>query len=236
MNKIIELLGQSDVTAEAAIARLILALVAGSLIGLEREMRRQTAGLRTHILICLGSTVLTLLSVWMGQHYGAQNRGTDTTRIAAGIVSGIGFLGAGAIIKIGNNMKGLTTAASIWGVSAIGMGIGGGMWLPSLVALAFMLITLVLLEPIERKFFPAERIKVLQIDYGESTADRAKLMAALEAFGVSILSMDASQVMSKKETRVKALVRVPVNIDIEAFFKAVKVTGKVVKIKMAENY
>ncbi len=236
MNRIVELLSQNDITSEAAIARIILALLAGGLIGLEREMRRQTAGLRTHILICLGSTVLTLLSVWMGQHYGAQNRGTDTTRIAAGIVSGIGFLGAGAIIKIGNNMKGLTTAASIWGVSAIGMGIAGGMWLPSLAALAFMLITLILLEPVERRFFPAERIKVLQLDYDTSTADRGKLNAALGAFGVTLISLDASQVLAKKETRIRALVRVPVDIDVESFFRALKETGKVEKIKMEENY
>ena len=104
MRFIIGLLSQQNLTSEAAVARLVLALLAGSLIGLEREMRRQTAGLRTHIIICLGSTLLTLLSVWMAQSFGAANRGTDTTRIAAGIVSGIGFLGAGAIIKIGNNM------------------------------------------------------------------------------------------------------------------------------------
>ena len=97
-------------------------------------MRRQTAGLRTHILICLGACLLTLLSIWMPQTLG-HGLG-DPTRIAAQIVSGIGFLGAGAIMKIGNNTKGLTTAASIWGVAALGMAIGAGMWIPAAIGLS----------------------------------------------------------------------------------------------------
>ena len=111
-----------DITTGAAIVRLGLAALAGGAVGLEREMRRQSAGLRTHIIICLGSTLLTLLSIWMAQTLGKGL--SDPTRIAAQIVSGIGFLGAGAIMKIGNNTKGLTTAASIWGVAALGMAIG----------------------------------------------------------------------------------------------------------------
>lgn len=233
---IVDLLSRSDLTSGAAVARLLLALFAGGLIGFEREMRRQTAGLRTHILICLGSTLLTLLSVWMAQTFGAANRGTDTTRIAAGIVSGIGFLGAGAIVKIGNNMKGLTTAASIWGVSAIGMAIGGGMWIPAMAALALMLVTLAILEPVERHFFPADRVKLLQIWYDESTANRKRIGEVLEAHKISLHSVDAFQSVTKKQTRINMLVRVPLDADIEKLFKELRGTGKVVKIKMMENY
>ena len=117
---------------DAAI-RLALAMLAGGLVGLEREIHRQTAGLRTHILISLGSCLLMMLSIWMPQSVGLDKG--DPGRIAAQVVSGIGFLGAGAFIKIGNNVKGLTTAASIWVVAAIGLAIGAGMYGPAAIAL-----------------------------------------------------------------------------------------------------
>ncbi len=229
-----ELLSQRELSTAAAAARLGLALLAGGLIGLEREMRRQTAGLRTHMIICLGATLLTLLSVWMPQYF-AIDKG-DPGRIAAQIVSGIGFLGAGAFIKIGNNMKGLTTAASIWVVAAIGMAIGAGMWEAGLVALALAFATLSLLDPVERHFFPAERIKVLRIDYEEKSVDRKKLNEALKANGIRVQSLDAVQSMTKKQTRINILARVPISVDIEKLFRELKETGKVAKIRMEENY
>ncbi|MBI5631732.1 MAG: MgtC/SapB family protein [Elusimicrobia bacterium] len=99
--------------------KLLISLCLGGVIGLEREVSDKAAGLRTHILICLGATLFTVLSV---RFYG----GSDPTRIAAQIVSGIGFLGAGAIMREGDRVTGLTTAATIWTVAAIGMGVGLG--------------------------------------------------------------------------------------------------------------
>jgi uncharacterized membrane protein YhiD involved in acid resistance len=116
------------------------------------------------------------------------------------------------------------------------MSIGGGMWGPALIGLALMLATLALLEPVEKRFFPPERIKVLQIWYDESFADREKIDAALRAHGLHLQSIDAFQSIAKKETRISMLVKVPIDVDIERLFKALKGTGKVVKIKMEENY
>lgn len=234
MHYLAQLLSAPELSPGSALVRLLLAALAGGLIGLEREMRRQTAGLRTHILICIGASLLTLLSIWMPQSFGL-DRG-DPTRIAAQIVSGIGFLGAGAIVKIGNNTKGLTTAASIWSVAALGMAIGGGMWLPAMGALVLILATLTLLEPVERRFFPGERIKLLQIWYDESTADRKRIDEALRAYGLRPQSIDAFQSLTKKQTRINILVKVPINVDIERLFKAIKGTGKVLKIQMQEKY
>ncbi len=234
MHYLAQLLSAPELSPGSALVRLLLAALAGGLIGLEREMRRQTAGLRTHILICVGASLLTLLSIWMPQSFGL-DRG-DPTRIAAQIVSGIGFLGAGAIVKIGNNTKGLTTAASIWSVAALGMAIGGGMWLPAMGALVLILATLTLLEPVERRFFPGERIKLLQIWYDESTADRKRIDEALRAYGLRPQSIDAFQSLTKKQTRINILVKVPINVDIERLFKAIKGTGKVLKIQMQEKY
>jgi putative Mg2+ transporter-C (MgtC) family protein len=97
---------------------MVLAIVLGGMIGLEREIRGRAAGLRTHMLVCVGSTLFTLVSVNL-------SRG-DPGRIAAQVVSGIGFLGAGAIIREGMNIRGLTTAASIWTTAAIGLALGAG--------------------------------------------------------------------------------------------------------------
>lgn len=223
-----------QVTTAGAAIRIGMALFAGGLIGLEREIRRQAAGLRTHILICIGSCLLMLLSTWIPQAFGLEKG--DPGRIAAQVVSGIGFLGAGAFIKIGNNVKGLTTAASIWVVAAIGLAIGAGMYGPAIIALVAALLVLTVLDDVERRFFPADRMKLLQIWYDESTADRKKIGQVLEAHKISLHSVDAFQSVTKKQTRINMLVRVPLDADIEKLFKELRGTGKVVKIKVMENY
>jgi len=137
------------------IIRLCLAFAAGCIIGLERSSRRQVAGLRTHILIALGASCLMLLSIWLPQHLGDGDPG----RIAAQVVAGMGFLGAGAIIKLGNSIRGLTTAASLWLTAAVGLTIGAGMFLAALVVVLLALFTLVILHRLERKIFPEDNWK-----------------------------------------------------------------------------
>jgi putative Mg2+ transporter-C (MgtC) family protein len=125
--------------------RLVLAVVVGGLVGFEREYRDKAAGFRTYILICTGAALFTLLSFRLGE-------GADV-RIATGIVSGVGFLGAGAIMREGGKVAGITTAAGIWLTAALGMGLGGGQY--TLVAAATALVLIVLW------FFPliSHRIK-----------------------------------------------------------------------------
>lgn len=133
------------------IIRLILAVVLGGLIGLEREIQRREAGLRTHILVCLGSALIMLTSMYIFDIY--KNVGTlDPSRIAAGVVTGIGFIGAGAIIRHKEAVKGLTTAASIWVVSAIGLTVGCGFLYAALVTTLLTLIVLFILRRMEKLF------------------------------------------------------------------------------------
>ncbi|MGH2677187.1 MAG: MgtC/SapB family protein, partial [Actinomycetota bacterium] len=107
--------------------RLLGAALLGGVIGLEREVRDQPAGFRTHMLVALGSCLFTLISAYgFGAFQGDPGVPYDPTRIAAQIVTGIGFLGAGAIIRSGMSVRGLTTAASLWVVAAIGMAVGAG--------------------------------------------------------------------------------------------------------------
>jgi len=126
--------------------RLLLAAVLGGLIGIEREIRDKPAGLRTNILICVGSTLFMSLSTQV-----AQLLGGDPTRIAAQIISGIGFLGAGAFLHSHGFVLGLTTAATIWVVAGVGMALGSGMYLVAAFATAMSLVTLYFLSFIEDK-------------------------------------------------------------------------------------
>jgi len=234
VSDILAILASPVVTFEVALARLILSLVACGLVGLEREMRRQTAGWRTHIIIGLGATTLMLLSVWLPQTV-AGDKG-DPGRIAAQVVSGIGFLGAGAFIKVGNNMKGLTTAATIWFVAGLGLSIGAGMWQIALVVLGMALLVLVVLEPLEKKWFPSERLKLLQIWYEGSSLDRKAVHVTLKGFRIHVQTVDASLSVNKKQTRLSALVKVPISVDLDALFTELRKTGKVAKIRLHENY
>jgi putative Mg2+ transporter-C (MgtC) family protein len=119
--------------------RLFVAAVLGGAIGLERELRERQAGLRTHLVVSVGSALFTLVSAYGFHSFDGK---VDPTRIAAQIVSGIGFLGAGAIIRQGLSVRGLTTAASLWLVAAIGMAAGAGYWEGALIATLGALLTL----------------------------------------------------------------------------------------------
>ncbi len=114
--------------------RLVLAVIAGGLIGLEREVVHKPAGVRTHMLVCLGSALFVLVTI--------ETLPAETARIIAGIATGIGFLGAGTIFKAKNDVHGLTTAASIWAVAAVGLAIGLGHYLMTLIAVVLILLVL----------------------------------------------------------------------------------------------
>ena len=125
--------------------RVVLAGVLGGAIGVEREIREREAGLRTHLLVAVGAALFTLVSAyaWHDFHFSNQSGVTyDPTRIAAQVVTGIGFLGAGAIIRQGLSVRGLTTAASLWVVAAIGLATGAGYYSAALITTVVVLVSL----------------------------------------------------------------------------------------------
>ena len=125
--------------------RLIVALLLGGAIGWERELQRMPAGFRTHALVSLGSAIFTVISA-----YAFTGPGSDPTRIAAQIVSGIGFLGGGAILHYGGTVRGLTTAASLWSVAAVGMAAGAGLFVVAGISAVLVIIGLELFQRVER--------------------------------------------------------------------------------------
>ena len=161
----------------------ILAIIFGGLIGFQREKAERPAGLRTHALVCLGSTVFTLIS-YLGF---SSLYGVDPSRIAAGIVTGIGFIGAGVIFRQGPLVKGVTTAASIWVVASVGMALGTKLYYLALLVTILGFITLSILKYIEDKVIKLPNYLV-RITTSENFTDINKIIILLKKMSINIKS------------------------------------------------
>ena len=217
------------------IIRLALGFIAGGILGFERSSRHQAAGLRTHILIAMGATLLMLLSIWLPQETTYMKNG-DPGRIAAQVVSGIGFLGAGAIIRLGNNIRGLTTAASLWFAAAVGLAIGGGIFIAAGFAEAVGLFTLLVLSKFERKIFPTERFKILEIFYNTCSPNTNEALKIIRASNIQLQSMDVIEGSKRKQTKMKLLVSIPSTIDISSIAKSIRSLEDVARVEIKEKY
>jgi putative Mg2+ transporter-C (MgtC) family protein len=186
-----------ELTWPHVLLRLTVAAVLGGAIGFERELRERQAGLRTHLLVCVGSALFTIVSAY-GFHEFLVSGGslvrTDPTRIAAQIVTGIGFLGAGAIIRQGLSVRGLTTAATLWLVAAIGMASGAGYYSAALIATAGALLTLgplrVVAYRIVRRYRPETQRLLVEIPAGGSVAP---VVDAIERRGGRVVALEIAQ-------------------------------------------
>jgi putative Mg2+ transporter-C (MgtC) family protein len=192
------------------IIKLLIAVALGGVIGLEREAHGRPAGLRTHILVCLGSALFTLIS----ETYTGKN--SDPSRVAAQIVTGVGFLGAGTIIRQGSMIRGLTTAASLWTVAAIGMAVGTSEWTNTylaVVASVIVYLTLGLINRIERGMISRQNARELIVMF----ADRSSLPRALDVisrFGITVQSVVSEDEDGASTSRLSLLL--PIGTDITA--------------------
>ena len=174
--------------------RVVLAGVLGGAIGVEREIREREAGLRTHLLVAVGAALFTLVSAygWHDFNFSTESGVTyDPTRIAAQIVTGIGFLGAGAIIRQGLSVRGLTTAASLWVVAAIGIAAGAGYYTGAVITTIVVLVSLWPLRILAYRFI--ERIrpgeKRLEVELGPNESP-ALLLEVLEGHGGEVRAFE----------------------------------------------
>jgi putative Mg2+ transporter-C (MgtC) family protein len=182
---------------DEALLRLSLAAVLGGMIGFERELREREAGLRTHLLVSLGSALFTIVSAYGFRDFltsGAVVVRTDPTRIAAQIVTGIGFLGAGAIIRQGFSVRGLTTAATLWVVAAVGLACGAGYYSAAALSTALVLLALYPLRIIAYRilirFRPEDGRLLVELPVGQSPG---MVIDELERLGARIASLEVSQ-------------------------------------------
>ena len=162
MDEILNLLHSDDVNALNAVCKLTLSLLLGCVVGLERKRKGQIAGLRTFALISMGATLAMILSIYIPQEYMGLKNG-DPGRVAAQVITGVGFLGAGAIIQMKGSVRGLTTAAGIWMVATIGMAVGVGMYLVSVIATLLIIFILVTLERYEHKLNIGQESKIVRV-------------------------------------------------------------------------
>jgi putative Mg2+ transporter-C (MgtC) family protein len=186
-----------DITSLDVAFRLFLAAVLGGAVGFEREVREREAGLRTHVLVSVGSALFFLVSAYAWTDWSfSQREGLvfDPTRIAAQIVSGIGFLGAGAIIRQGLSVRGLTTAATLWLVAAIGMASGAGYYSAALIATAGALLTLgplrIISYRVVHRFRPEIDRLLVEIPAGGSPG---VVIEAIERSGGRVVALEIAQ-------------------------------------------
>ena len=193
--------------------RLVVAAALGGAIGMERELRERGAGLRTHMVVCVGAALFTIVSAYGFRdfivHGGSLDR-ADPTRIAAQIVSGIGFLGAGAIIRQGLSVRGLTTAATLWLVAAIGMAAGAGYYTAAAIATGGALVSLWPLRIAAYRLFSRLRPEtgrlLVQLPAG---AAPGAVMDAVEAAGAHVHALEVSQEGDRRTMALDVAVRDP---------------------------
>ena len=167
------------------IFKLVLAMLLGGLVGLEREITNRPAGFRTHTLVCMGSTLVMVTSMHLFRLYhGIVN--LDPARLGAQVISGIGFLGAGTILKDKTRVRGLTTAASLWVVACIGLAIGAGLYGVSIFVAVLAYVTLILLKKMERFLKQRSEIEEIELDIRNVPGQIAKVTECMGRLNVQI--------------------------------------------------
>ncbi len=196
-----------EVNTIGSIYKLILSMMLGAVVGYERKLKGQWAGVRTFSLISMGATLAMLLSIYVPQEYMGLKNG-DPGRIAAQVITGIGFLGAGAIIQMKGSVRGLTTAAGIWMVAIIGMAVGLGMYWLSVVASALILFILVQLERIERYVSRGAESRIIRIRIGEILHDISDYKKVLHRHNIKLSNFYVDYDFENCETRLNLVVLV----------------------------
>lgn len=193
-------------TVEVAL-RLLLCVGLGGLIGYERENTNRPAGFRTNILVCVGSALVMITSEFIFNKYtGLAN--IDPTRLGAQVVSGIGFLGAGTIIRDGFNVRGLTTAASLWAVSCVGIAVGAGFYSGAVIATIFIYLILISLKGAEKRMTKRNRYRTFIVETESNSGQVGAVCSLMEQYKIDLKNVQLYK-SKEGEQRIKLLVKMP---------------------------
>ncbi|OWZ84532.1 MgtC/SapB family protein [Natranaerobius trueperi] len=224
------------------ILRLVLGGLLGGLVGFEREQHNRPAGFRTHILVCVGATLIMLVSIYtfIGPE-GEISRGADTARIAAQVVSGVGFLGAGTILRQGSTIKGLTTAASLWVVAGIGLAVGGGFYLGAITATSVVMISLYLLGNVERYLARRKRVRELWVRVVDRPGQLANIsyVIANREININKVEMNGPEFLESYQTdalRVTFLLKLPAKFDDNEFITSIMEIDGVLEVNWEGDF
>lgn len=217
--------------------RLALSMVLGGAVGFERESHRRPAGFRTHILVCMGSALVMMVSAYGFAGERVPGVGlADPSRIAAQVVTGVGFLGAGTILRHGNTVRGLTTAASLWIVSAIGLAVGIGFYLGGVAATLLVLLSLVLLRGLEGTFIRMKRLKRLWVKGNAQPGLLGQIGSAIGENYVFITKVDMSDAefddnYNREIVSIEFLLQVPYGVEKEELIRKLTALPGVLEVK-----
>jgi putative Mg2+ transporter-C (MgtC) family protein len=209
--------------------KLGLAALLGGLVGLEREMHSQPAGLRTHMIVALGSCLLMLVSIHMADI--GPNK-SDPGRIAAQVVAGVGFLGAGAIMRSGLSVRGLTTAACLWTVAAIGLAVGSNYWRAALVTTLLVLIATAVFQKIERRFTKGRSFRRFIVHAKDSAVLVSQLETVMARSGIGVREVDLQRDLVEKKLQVSITATCPETADIDKLSRDLSALPDVEKVEI----
>ena len=224
----------SEVNLENSIFKLILSMILGIAVGMERKRKGQVAGVRTFALISMGACMAMLLSIYVPQEYLGLKNG-DPGRIAAQVVTGVGFLGGGAMIHMRGSVRGLTTAAGIWMVATIGMSVGVGMYLVAIVGTLLILVTLVSLEVWEHRRRIGQESKVISLKINKVGVDVDEYKRVLKANEVHISTFYMQSNYDENVTEFNFVVMYRKDVDLQSLFEKLREVAPTKSIRLASQ-
>lgn len=231
-----------ELNTSQIIIRIILSLIIGGIIGYEREVQNRAAGFRTHILVCLGATIISLLQINIGNkvieiieinNSLANVIKIDYGRLGAQVITGVGFIGAGAIIHTKGNIKGLTTAATLWIVACLGLTIGMGGYYISIFSTIIIFITLVFLKRIEDKFISRQITKIIEIRFLFDENIESDINSIIEKKKVIIKKIEYYFYNNEsKEVCARYVISKSINYNFDKIIDELKINKNIISIKV----
>lgn len=211
-------------------AGILIAAGLGSLVGLERELHGQPAGLRTHMILAVGASLAAIMSITYSQFLSSPELPSDPGRIVAQVVSGVGFLGAGAILKFGISVKGLTTASSLWTTAIIGIAAGSGYYELAAFTTVLVFVILTIINKIETLFLPAYRTHTLKVTLRDRPGIVNCIREVLSDNKVKIISLNASM-PDKSSLKLSMIIRKPLELGMD---KVINLVNKLDEVDSME--
>ena len=212
--------------------RIAVSFACGFCLGIERKSRQHSVGIRTLVLISISSCLLSILSIYMAESFNVTG---DPTRIAAGVASGIGFIGGGAIMRYGLNIRGLTTAAIIFTASAVGLACGAALYVPALLTMLALAIVLFIMNRLEKKIFPAAKSKLVTIAFNGTDIPKEFLTETMQRFGFIIHDMNIEYDKPLNQTKLVFTSKAPDKLNLIDFTKEIESLENLITFKLDDK-
>ncbi len=211
----------TEITTTSAVFKLVLSLLLGGIVGFERKRKGQVAGARTFALISMGATLAMIISIYIPQVYLGLKNG-DPGRVAAQVITGVGFLGAGAIIQTKGSIRGLTTAAGIWMVAALGLAVGVGLYETAIISTLLILFTLIGLERYEHRTQLDREGKIIHLKTSEIIEDMSEFHQLFDRYKISCHDVLVEYDYKARQSDIKFIILAKATTDFVELFSHIR--------------